>query len=71
MHHQKELIAVHGVPDPGIVVADFGVYTRLILESTAITPRHDTLLLTVTHNWSTRIPLKMERVGAASECISD
>lgn len=71
MQHQKELIAAHGVPDPGIVVAYFGVDTRLILESAAITPGHDSLQLTVTHDWSTRISLKMVRNRKAKERIGD
>lgn len=71
MQHLKELIATHGVPDPGSVVADFGVDTRLILKSAAITPGHDTLQLIVTHNWATRISLKMEREGVGREWISD
>lgn len=63
MPNLKGLIAAHGVPDPGRVVADFRVDTRLILESAAITPGHDTLQLTITHDWATRISLKMGREG--------
>lgn len=63
MQQLKELIAAHGVPNPGIVIADFGVDTRFILKSAAITPRHNILQLIVTHNWATRISLKMERGG--------
>ncbi|KAK1794692.1 hypothetical protein P4O66_001404 [Electrophorus voltai] len=39
------------------VLANFDIYTRLILQSTAMTPGHNTLQLVTAHERATRIPL--------------
>lgn len=61
MQHKNDLIAVHGAGDPGIVVAHFGVDTRLVPLSTAVTPGHNALQLIVAHDWATRISLERKR----------
>lgn len=51
------LVGGHGAADPGVVVADLGVDSRLVPLGAAVTPRHDTLKLTVAHHGATRVSL--------------
>lgn len=52
-----DLVGGHGAANPGVVVADLGVDTRLVPLGTAITPGHHTLQLTVAHHGATRVSL--------------
>lgn len=49
------LVGGHGAANPGVVVADLGVDTRLVPLGTAGTPGHHTLQLTVAHHGATRV----------------
>lgn len=51
------LVGGHGAADPGVVVADLGVDTRLVPLSAAVTPGHHTLELTVAHHGATGVTL--------------
>lgn len=43
------LVGGHGVAVPGVVVADFGINSGLVLQGTAITPGYHSLQLTIAH----------------------
>lgn len=61
-----QLVGGHGAADPGSVVADLGVDTRLVPLGTAVTPGHNTLQLTIAHHGATGVSL-IERWGDRNE----
>lgn len=60
------LVGVHGVSDPGGVVADLGIDTRFVSLGTPITPGHNTLKLVVAHHGAARIALNCRSVSEKS-----
>ena len=55
------LVGGHGAANPGVVVADLGVDSRLVPLGTAITPGHHALQLTIAHHGATGISLTGRR----------
>ena len=55
------LVGGHGAADPGVVVADLGVDSRLVPLGAAIAPGHHTLQLTIAHHGATRVSLIGQR----------
>lgn len=58
---EATLVGGHGVLDPGVVVADLGVHTGLVLHSAAVTPGHNTLQFTVADDWAAGVTLNQRR----------
>lgn len=54
------LIVAHGGADPVVVAAHTGINTGVSLHGTVITPGHDTLQLTITHQGATRVSLQTQ-----------
>lgn len=69
-------LAVPGkdVFDPGQQRTDFGVHTWVVWLSTALTPRHDSLQLAITHQGAARVTLnhdkKKKKTPLRSACYS-
>lgn len=53
----------HCVLDPWGVVADLGVDPRLVSQSAALSPRHDSLELSTTHHRTTGVTLRVKERG--------
>lgn len=58
---EATLVGGHGVLDPGVVVADLGVHTGLVLHSAAVTPGHNTLQSTVADDRAAGVTLNQRR----------
>lgn len=56
------LVGGHGTANPGVVVADLGIDSRLVPLGTAIAPGHHTLQLTVAHHGATRVTLTESKI---------
>merc|ERR1712055_63613 len=54
---RDHLVFGHGVLQPLVEEADLGVDTRVVPLSTTVSPGHNTLQLTVTHDGATRVTL--------------
>lgn len=61
--HQKLLVVGNGILNPGDEITDFGVNSRIIGQSAASSPRHDTLELSIDSHWSTGVTLDQAKRG--------
>lgn len=62
------LVAGHGGADPGVVVADLGVDSRLVPLGAAIAPGHHTLQLAVAHHGATGVTLRAQDAPCEQTC---
>ena len=51
-------VVAHNIADPAVVVAHSGVDAGVSLHGAVITPGHDPLQLTTTHQRTSRVPLQ-------------
>lgn len=54
------LVAAHNIADPAVVAAHTGVDTGVSLHGAVVTPGHNSLQLTVTHQGATGVSLQTQ-----------